>query len=118
MTDFGQELRDHPERGTPFTRSPAIAAARAGYDKAMAGNGSGSAFVRWLTRKPLPVKFTLWRALCGLCWLFWTFVCVLGTFAAPGAWHAGCFILAVLSGFYDWRIWTRRARRLTLLIIV
>ena len=118
MTNFEQQLRADPERGAQFTRFQAAEAARADYYKAMAGNGSDNASVRWLTRKPLPVKFTLWRALCGLCWLFWTFVFVLGTFAAPGAGHAGCFILAVLSGFYDWRIWTRRARRLTLFIIV
>ena len=118
MTDVKQELRDDPGRGAQSARSGAAAAARAGYDTAMAGNGSGSAFVRWLTRRPLPVKFTVWRALCGLCWLFWTFVFVLVTFAAPGAWHVGGFILAVLSGFYDWRIWTRRARRLTLFVVV
>jgi hypothetical protein len=118
MTNFEQELRDDPEPAAQFARFQAAGAARATYDTAMAGNGSDNAFVRWLTRKPLPVKFTVWRALCGLCWLFWTFVCILGTFAAPGAWHVGCFILAVLSGFYDWRIWTRRARRLTLFIIV
>ena len=38
----------------------------------MRGNGSGSAFVRWLTRKPLPIKMTTARVVAGMLWAFWT----------------------------------------------
>jgi hypothetical protein len=113
----GQYQRFQDGEAARYQRFQAAEAARAGWDQAMQGNGSDSGFARWLTRKPLPVKMTGYRVLCGLCWAFWTIVFTVGTFAAPGFGHVACLVLAVLSGLYDWRIWTRRATRLSWLII-
>lgn len=78
----------------------------------------GQKFLNWAFGKP-PAgrKMTTRRILCGICWAFWTFVFTLAMLFAPGSGHFGGFILATLSGFYDWRIWTRRARYLSILII-
>jgi hypothetical protein len=92
-------------------------AQQAAVDEAKRGNGSDSAFMRWLTRKPLPVKMTTYRVMCGLCWAFWTFLFAVATIAAPGFGHVICFVLAVLCGLYDYRIWTRRASYLTIFIV-
>jgi hypothetical protein len=115
--DAGQYQRFQEDEAARYQRFQAAEAARAGWDQAMQGNGSDSGFVRWLTRKPLPVKMTGYRILCGLCWAFWTIVFTVGTFVAPGFGHVACFLLAALCGLYDWRIWTRRATRLSWLII-
>jgi hypothetical protein len=114
MTTQDQPGADETAR---YQRFQAAEAAQARYAEAMAGNGSDSAFVRWLTRKPLPVKFSTYRAVCGACWAFWTLAFTIGIFAAPGAGHIGCLILAALCGLYDFRIWTRRAKYLTVFIV-
>jgi hypothetical protein len=40
-------------------------------------------------------------------------VFTIGIVAAPGFGHVASFVLAVLCGLYDWRIWIKRATRLT-----
>jgi hypothetical protein len=78
----------------------------------------GQKFLNWaLGTPPAGRKMTTWRILCGICWAFWTFLFILAMLFAPGSGHFGGFILAALSGFYDWRIWTRRAKYLSMLII-
>jgi hypothetical protein len=75
-------------------------------------------FAEWAfgpPKQPLP-KMTVYRVICGICWAIWTFVSLLYAVSAPGG-VVGGLILAVLFGFYDWRIWTRRTRFLTILLI-
>ena len=125
LTDFDQKAEERPagqpqnDEDARYRRFRAAEAARAGWDEAKLGNGSESPFIRWLTRKPLPVKMTGYRIACGLCWAFWTVIFTVGTFAYPGnpAMNFFFFLLAALSGLYDWRIWTKRASRLSWLII-
>jgi len=57
------------------------------------------------------------RIVCGICWALWTFLFVNAMLFAPGTGHFGGFILAALSGFYDWRIWTRRAKYLSIFVL-
>jgi hypothetical protein len=79
----------------------------------------GRTFADWAfgpPKHPLP-KMTGRRIACGICWAFWTFLFLLAAVFAPGSGHVGGLILAALSGFYDWRIWTFRARFLTILFI-
>jgi hypothetical protein len=107
-----------PDEAARYQRFKVAEAARAGWDEAMRGNGSDSAFVRWLTRKPLPVKMTASRAICGLLWALWTVVCLIYMVDGGGAGAAFTgLIFAVLCGFYDFRIWTKRATRLAFFII-
>jgi hypothetical protein len=92
-------------------------AARAGWDEAMRGTDP-TAFVRWLTRKPLPIKMSAARVICGLLWALRTLVCLIYMVNGGGASAAITgLIFAVLCGFYDFRIWTRRATRLTFFTI-
>jgi hypothetical protein len=106
------------EEAARYARFKVAEAARAEWDQAMRGNGSDSAFVRWLTRKPLPINMTTNRVVCGLLWAFWTVVCLIYMVAGGGAGAAFTgFIFAVLCGFYDWRIWTKRATRLAYFIV-
>ncbi len=67
-------------------------------------------------KRPLPTM-TGYRVACGICWALWTFLFLLTAVFAPGSGHFGGLILASVCGFYDWRIWTRRARFLTILFI-
>lgn len=102
-----------------LARFRAHQARQAAVAEAKRGNGSDNAFVRWLTRKPLPVKMTGYRIACGLCWAFWTFL-FLAAALFSGAGFAGgtfLFLLGLLTGLYDWRIWTRRANYLTIFFI-
>lgn len=66
-------------------------------------------------KQPMP-KMTVYRIACGICWAIWTFVSLLYAVSASGG-VVGGLILAALCGFYDWRIWTRRTRFLTILLI-
>jgi hypothetical protein len=107
-----------PDEAARYQRFKVAEAARAEWDQAIRGNGSDSAFVRWLTRKPLPIKMTTNRVICGLLWALWTVVCLICMVAGGGAGAAFTgFIFAVLCGFYDWRIWTKRATRLAYFIV-
>jgi len=92
--------------------------ARAGWDEAMRGNGSDSAFVRWLTRKPAAGQDDHrpgggWRAM-GV--LDPSLPDLNGGRRGVGAAFAG-LTFAILCGFYDFRIWTGQATRLTYFII-
>ena len=66
-------------------------------------------------------RMTGWRVTCGICWAFWTVVLTVSAFASLGAGNFGAFlvaaVLAGLAGWYDYRIWALKARRLTLFII-
>jgi hypothetical protein len=55
-------------------------------------------------------------------WAFYALVWLVGAVTSFGDGLGGggrffVFILGALAAYYDWRIWTRRASRLTLLII-
>ena len=87
-------------------------AARAGWDEAVRGDGSDSAFVRWLTRKSLPVKMTTARVVAGALWAFWTLLLLIYMVVGGGIGAAFTgLIFAILCGLYDFCIWTRRATR-------
>ena len=76
-------------------------AARAGWDEAMRGNGSDSAFVRWLTRKPLPIKMTTARVVAGVLWAFWTLLFLIYMVVGGGVGDAFTgLIFAILCGSF------------------
>jgi hypothetical protein len=62
-----------------------------------------------------------WRIICGICWAFWTLLFGISALVSLAHGSFGAFliggILAGLAGWYDFRIWTLKARRLTLFII-
>jgi hypothetical protein len=66
-------------------------------------------------------RMTAWRAACGVCWAGWTVVLAVAAVitVASGniAGFLACAVLAGLAGWYDYRIWSCQARRLTLFII-
>lgn len=66
-------------------------------------------------------KMTAWRAICGVCWAIWTVLFAAAAIAGLSGAGVGQFfggaVLGALAGWYDYRIWTGRARRLTLFII-
>lgn len=68
--------------------------------------------------KNSPLSMTGYRIACGINWAFWTVVFTVGVFTVPGIGAKFlCLVLAGLSGWYDYRIWALKARRLTLFII-
>jgi hypothetical protein len=66
-------------------------------------------------------RMTGWRITCGICWALWTLLFGIGALVSLAHGAFGAFlvggILAGLTGWYDYRIWTLKARRLTLFII-
>lgn len=66
-------------------------------------------------------RMTGYRIACGICWAFWTVLFTIGAFASFGAGNAGtgllALVLAGLAGWYDYRIWALKARRLTFFLI-
>jgi hypothetical protein len=64
---------------------------------------------------------TGWRVACGVCWGLWTVLFGVGAIVGLSQGSIGTFllgaVLAGLAGWYDYRIWTLKARRLTLFII-
>jgi len=72
-------------------------------------------------RKLTTPRMTGWRIACGICWAFWTLLFTIGAFASLAQGNVGSFLLAAalagLTGWYDYRIWALKARRLTLFII-
>jgi hypothetical protein len=66
-------------------------------------------------------RMTGWRITCGICWAFWTLLFGIGALVSLSHGGFGSFlvggILAGLAGWYDYRIWTLKAQRLTLFII-
>lgn len=73
------------------------------------------------TRRLTTPPMTGWRIICGICWAFWTLLFGIGALVSLSHGGFGTFlvggILAGLTGWYDYRIWTLKARRLTLFII-
>jgi hypothetical protein len=66
-------------------------------------------------------RMTGWRIACGICWAFWTLIFGISALMDLAHGGVGTFLLAGiltgLAGWYDYRIWTLKARRLTLFII-
>lgn len=66
-------------------------------------------------------RMTGWRITCGICWALWTLLFGIGALVSLAHASFGSFllagVLAGLAGWYDYRIWTLKARRLTLFII-
>lgn len=66
-------------------------------------------------------RMTGYRIACGICWAVWTLLFTIGAFASFGAGNAGtgllALVLAGLAGWYDYRIWALKARRLTFFLI-
>jgi len=62
-----------------------------------------------------------WRVICGICWACWTLLFGVGALVSLFQGSFGPFliagVLAGLAGWYDYRIWTLKARRLTLFIV-
>jgi hypothetical protein len=66
-------------------------------------------------------RMTAYRVVCGINWAFWTVVLTIAAFIGIGHGSVGAgltsLVLAGLAGWYDYRIWALKARRLTLFII-
>jgi hypothetical protein len=66
-------------------------------------------------------RMTPWRVVCGVCWALWTVLFAVGAIITVAHGNILGFlvgaVLAGLAGWYDYRIWNRQARRLTLFII-
>ncbi len=66
-------------------------------------------------------RMTGWRITCGICWALWTVLLSVSALVSLAHANFGTFliagILAGLAGWYDYRIWSLKARRLTLFII-
>jgi hypothetical protein len=74
-----------------------------------------------MLRKITTPRMTGWRVACGICWAFWTVAFGISAIVSLSQGGVGTFflagILAGLAGWYDYRIWTLKARRLTMFII-
>ena len=66
-------------------------------------------------------RMTGWRVTCGICWALWAVLFTVSALVSLVHASFGTFllagVLAGLAGWYDYRIWTLKARRLTLFII-
>lgn len=66
-------------------------------------------------------RMTGYRVACGICWALWTVLLVISAFVsfANGS-PIGilALLIACLTGWYDFRIWTLKARYLTILFII
>jgi hypothetical protein len=66
-------------------------------------------------------RMTPYRVVCGICWAVWTLAFAIGAIASLVNGNIGTFFLAAvlggLAGWYDYRIWSLKARRLTLFLI-
>lgn len=95
----------------PAPYSPGSTAERLAYER-----GQKDA-VRRLTTP----RMTGWRITCGICWALWTLLFTISALVSLAHASFGTFflagVLAGLAGWYDYRIWTLKARRLTLFII-
>jgi hypothetical protein len=65
-------------------------------------------------------RMSAYRILCGISWAAVAVVLAVGGIGEIGAGNVGgailCWVIAVLAGWYDYRIWTLKARRLWLFI--
>jgi hypothetical protein len=58
------------------------------------------------------------RVACGICWAIWTLAFIIGIFSAGSVGGSLlCLALAPLAGWYDYRIWSGKARRLTFFVV-
>jgi hypothetical protein len=66
-------------------------------------------------------RMTGYRIACGICWALWTLLFTIGAFTSFGTGSPGpgllALVLAGLAGWYDYRIWALKARRLTFFLI-
>ena len=71
-----------------------------------------------VTHAPARYRMSGRRVACGICWAFWTLAFTIGIFAAGSVGGSLlCLVLAPLAGWYDYRIWSGKARRLTFFIV-
>ena len=74
-----------------------------------------------MLRRVRTPRMTGYRIACGICWAVWTVLLAVGGIASFGSSNVGAGLLSLalagLAGWYDYRIWTLKARRLTFLII-
>jgi hypothetical protein len=74
-----------------------------------------------MLQKVTTPRMTVYRAVCGINWAFWTVMLTIAGFIGISQGSAGpaliSLILAGLAGWYDYRIWALKARYLTLFII-
>lgn len=120
---------DHVERARPEGRNlpggPSARPATSGLAAFVPGTAAEQlAYERGqqdAVRKLTAPRMTGWRITCGICWALWTALFTIGAFAGLAQGNIGSFllagILAGLAGWYDYRIWALKARRLTLFII-
>jgi hypothetical protein len=69
-------------------------------------------------QRPAPRRMSVRRIICGIIWAVLTGILAAGGIAELTISNIGgavlCLVLAVGSGWYDFRVWTLRARRLYL----
>ncbi len=69
-------------------------------------------------QRPAPRRMSVRRIICGIIWAVLTIILGVGGVAELTIHIVGgavlCFVLAVGCGWYDYRVWTLRARRLYL----
>ncbi len=75
---------------------------------------------RDLAGPPLRRRLSVVRIVCGVLWLAVTLICAAGAvgeflIGIPGG-GVLCLIVAAGSGWYDYRVWTSRSRRLWLIV--
>jgi hypothetical protein len=74
-----------------------------------------------MRRKLTTPRMTPYRVVCGICWAVWTLLFGVSALVSLSQGGIGTFFIAAalagLAGWYDFRIWTLKARRLTLFII-
>jgi hypothetical protein len=74
-----------------------------------------------MRRKLTTPRMTPYRVVCGICWAVWTLLFGVSALVSLSQGGIATFFIAAalagLAGWYDFRIWTLKARRLTLFII-
>lgn len=112
----GEKPPAAPATGAPATGTVSTGAASRTPEQIAYERGKHDAIKKLTTP-----RMTGYRIACGICWAFWTLLFTIGAFASFGAGSAGtgllALILAGLAGWYDYRIWALKARRLTFFLI-
>jgi len=112
MTDFERDLGQPfqeaaPGPADPFTEPTIQQAYRQGQED--------------MRRKLTTPRMTGYRIACGIVWAFWTVALLVGAISAFASGSVGtgllCLVLSGLAAWYDIRIWTLKARRLTFFIV-
>jgi hypothetical protein len=108
--DYAQPGQDYAQPGQDYAQ-PGKTPEQLAYERGQ----------RDATRRLTTPRMTGWRVVCGICWALWTLLLGVGAFVSLFQGNIGSFLLAAvlasLAGWYDYRIWTLKARRLTLFII-